>query len=84
MPVEDLPVHPKTIRADGALWGCSNAKRQRCYWAPDGYRMAQVGEHGNKVVLPQMKWIVDTSSTDCHNDTRFVDPACAGCKKLLT
>lgn len=84
MPVEDLPVHPKTIRADGALWGCNNSQRQPGYWAPDGYKMAQVGECGHKVVLPQMKWIEDTSSANCHADTRFNDPACKGCKKLLT
>lgn len=89
MPVDDHPVHPKTIRADGALWGCNTARpgytgRQPGYWASDGYKMAQVGECGHKVVLPQMKWIEDTSTRECHTATRFDDPACRGCEKLLT
>lgn len=84
MPVDDHPVHPRTIRTDGTLWGCNNAKRSAGYWAPDGHKMAQVGECGHKVVLPQMKWVVDTSSVVCHSPVRFDDPACKGCKKLLT
>lgn len=84
MPVDDHPVHPKTIRADGALWGCNNAERKPGYWAPDGYKVAQSENGGHRVVLPQMKFIEDTSSLECHTVTHFDDPACAGCKKLLT
>ena len=65
-------------------WGCHNAERKAGYWAPDGYKMAQAGECGHKVVLPQMRWIADTSTRECHNEDRAVDARCAGCEKVLT
>lgn len=85
MPVDDHPVHPKTIRSDGTLWGCNNAERKSGYWAPDGYKTGQLeGCFTKAVVLPVMRWIADTSSTNCHSEIRADDPACKGCEKLLT
>jgi len=88
MPVDDHPIHPKTIRADGELWGCNTSRpgyvgRKPGYWAPDGYKMAQDEANGYRVILPVMKWIEDTSSTDCHTATRFDDPACKGCERVV-
>lgn len=82
MPVDDHPIHPRTIRADGTLWGCNNAKRADGYWASNGYKMAQIGECGHKVVLSQMIWVKNSSSTVCHSPVRHDDPACEGGEKL--
>lgn len=87
MPVDDHPVHPKTIRADGTLWGCNTSRpgytgRKPGYWAPAGYVLREVHD-GMAVVEPLAKWVKDTSSLECHTTTRFDDPACKGCERVV-
>lgn len=84
MPVEDHPVHARTVMAADARYGCHSSKRPNGispgYWAPDGYKMAQVNQDGHKIVLPLMRWIPHVMSTDCKYD-KLGDPLCLGCEQ---
>jgi hypothetical protein len=83
MPVADPPVHPMTIRSDGTLWGCNTSRpgykgRMPGYWAPGGYTIDRDG-----IGIMRMVYIKDTSGQECHTATRFDDPACKSCERVV-
>lgn len=84
MPVEDHPVHPSTVQSADYRCGCHSAnnpnRRASGYWAPDGYKVAQVeGAGERKVVLPVMRWIPHAMTTDCRHKVK-PEAGCTGCE----
>lgn len=78
MPVDDHPVHPRTIQGAGAQYGCHSDKR------PNGMAAGYYAE--TRVYTPdgmfskKLIWIPHNMSTECKYDTPG-DPCCQGCKQ---
>lgn len=74
MPVDDHPVHPKTIQAAGTKYGCNNHKRKPShYYAPNRiYR--NDGTFINTIKKIRTEWI---EYAECPAGSNH--PGCDGC-----
>ena len=75
MPVDDHPVHPRTIQGAGAQYGCHSDKR------PNGMAAGYYAE--TRVYTPdgmfskKLVWIPHNMSTKCRQINNL--PECEGC-----
>ena len=78
MPVLNHEVHPATVQADGAVYGCHNRSRDAAgYYAPDGL---QIKAHDNlKYSFVKTRYIKNVLSKECRYDKSLSDPKCSGC-----
>lgn len=76
MPVEDVPVHPKTI-SSARYEACQLKKRQPKYFVlvrhyfPDGRYELRNDE------------VIDTTSLRCRYTRQAIDPKCEGCDQPI-
>ncbi len=75
MPVDDHPIHERTIEKPGTKWGCWNSERTTGYWVP-----TRNDDQWNKPTA--WEWVEDRSSKHCvHKTQEPNDPKCEGCLK---
>ncbi len=74
MPVEDHPIHEKTVLPKDFRYLCHNSPRSPHYLAPD--RIYTGIHYSNTISVVENKM-----SVECRYDQRHKDQACEGCRK---